>query len=145
MNSDNLYHSFLCAPGEGQVLARSVCLKVSSAQTGGAFEVMELGGHGGPPPHLHRDHDECFYIIEGTFTFLMGNQQVEAPTGSVVFVSRGTRHAFMRSGKARALVFVVPSALEGFFRELGEGLAAGRPEADVRAALAGKYDSEPVG
>ena len=45
-----------------------------------------------------------------------------------------------------ALVFVIPANLEGFFRELlGEGLAAGRSEADLRAELAGKYDSYPVG
>ncbi len=35
-------------------------------------------------------------------------------------------------------------APEGFFRELGAGLAAGRSEVDLRSELAGKYDSEPV-
>ncbi len=84
-------------------------------------------------------------MIEGLFTFILGIEEVEAPANSVVFVPRGTRHAFKQSEGARALVFVIPAGLEGFFRELGEGLAAGRSSADLRAALAGKYDSEPVG
>ncbi len=145
MNSDIRNHSFVCAPGQGQVLAKSVYLKVSSAQTGGAFEAIELDGPKGPSPHMHHDRDECFWIIEGIFSFVLGAEQVEAPAGSVVFVSRGTRHSFIPSQGARALVFVSPGGLEGFFRELGAGLAAGRPEADVRGELADKYDSEPVG
>jgi len=34
--------------------------------------------------------------------------------------------------------------LEGFFEELGTGLAQGRNSDDIRAALAGKYDSIPA-
>ncbi len=143
-NIDN--NGFLSKSGEGQVLVMSgVRLKIGSAQTGGAFEVFELAGPGSPPPHVHKVTDHCFYIIEGRFTFTLGAEEVEAPTGSVVFVPRGTPHAFKHSEGARALGFGIPAQLEGFFRELGEGLAAGRREAELRAALAGKYDSWPAG
>jgi hypothetical protein len=74
----------------------------------------------------------------------VGSQEVEATADSVVYIPRGTPHAFKHSEGARALAFVIPANLEGFFRELGEGLAAGRPEAELRAALAGKYDSWPA-
>lgn len=146
MNSGLANRAFLCKSGEGQILVKSgLRLKVGRAQTGGAFEVVELGGPGSPLPHVHRDHDECFYIIEGIFTFTVGAEEVEASADSVVFVPRGTPHVFKHSEGARALAFVIPANLEGFFRELGEGLAAGRPEAEIRAELAGKYDSWPVG
>jgi mannose-6-phosphate isomerase-like protein (cupin superfamily) len=145
MTSDAANHAFRSAPGEGQILPKTGRLKVSSAQTGGAFEIIELDGRGGPPAHVHHNHDECFWIIAGLFTFTLGTDKVEAPANSVVFVPRGTRHGFTHSEGARALVFVVPAGLEGFFLELGEGLAAGRSEAELRAALVGKYDSEPVG
>jgi quercetin dioxygenase-like cupin family protein len=136
---------FLSKSGEGEILVRAgLRLKVGSAQTGGTLEVAEIDGPGSPPPHVHREHDECFYIIEGPFTFTLGTEVLEAPADSVVFVPRGTPHAFTHGEGARALVFVVPAHLEGFFRELGEGLAAGRPEAELRATLAGKYDSWPV-
>jgi hypothetical protein len=41
------------------------------------------------------------------------------------------------------LIFAIPGGLAGFFEELGAGLAAGHADADLRAALAGKYDSYP--
>ncbi len=143
MSQDVVIHAFCSAPGEGQLLPTRGRLKVSAVQSGGAFEVIELGP-GSPPPHIHHEHEECFYVIEGHYTFTVGMEQLEAPAGSVVFIPRGTRHAFKRGEDSRALVFVTPAGLEGFFRELGEGLAAGRPEVDLRSELAGKYDSEPV-
>ncbi len=146
MNSDIVKNAHLSKTGEGQILGKSgLRLKVSSAQTGGAFEVIELAGPGSPPPHVHQDHDECFYIIEGIYTFTLGTEEMEAPADSVVFVHHGTPHAFKHSEGARALVFLIPAGLEDFFHELGEGIAAGRSEAELRAALAGKYDSWPVG
>jgi quercetin dioxygenase-like cupin family protein len=145
MASNMVQHPFLIKSGEGPILVMSgLRLKVGSAQTDGAFEVVELQGPGSPPAHVHQNHDECFYIIKGTYTFTLGIEEVEAPADSLVFVPRGTPHAFKHSEAARALAFVIPANLEGFFRELGDGLAAGRAEAELRATLAGKYDSWPV-
>ncbi len=143
MNSNIVDHGFRCLPDEGQPLSTGGRLKVSSTQSGGVFEVIELG-NGSPPPHIHHGREECFYIIEGLYTFTLGMEQIDAPAGSVVFVPRGTRHSFRHSEGARALVFVIPAGLEGFFQELGQGIAAGRSQADLRAELASKYDSEPV-
>ncbi len=143
---DTVQKSFLSKSGEGQMLGLSgLRVKVSSDQTGGVFELIELGGSGGPLPHVHREHDECFYIIEGTFTFILNGQELIAPADSVVFVPRGTPHAFKPGEGARGFVFIIPAHLEGFFRELGQGLSTGTPEAEVRATLAGKYDTWPTG
>lgn len=136
---------FISKPGEGEILSSAgLRLRVGTAQTGGSLEVAELEGTGTPPPHVHHDHDECFYVIDGTFTFILGTEEVEAPADTIVYVPQGTPHAFRHSEGAHALVFVVPAHLEGFFRELGEGLASGRPEPELRRELAGKYDSWPV-
>ncbi|MGE5327274.1 MAG: cupin domain-containing protein [Deltaproteobacteria bacterium] len=147
MNVQGSIKAIVSKPGEGQPLPVVGRVRVSSAQTGGAFEVIELGtppGGGGPPPHIHHDHEEYFYIIQGTFTFLIGEQKLEAPAGSVAWVPRGMRHAFQATDGARALGFIMPAGLEGFFRELGAGLMAGRPDGELRAELARKYDSDPV-
>ncbi len=144
MNSDISRRAFSRAPGEGQMLAMIGRLKVSSAQTGGAFEVIEYEGPAVPPPHVHRDRDECFCVMEGVFTFVLGTEGVQSPANSVVFIPRGTRHAFKPGEGARALLFVIPAGLEGFFRELGEGLVARHSSVELRAALAGKYDSYVV-
>lgn len=146
MNSKVRSDAFVAAPGEGERVGMAGRLKVSTAQTAGAFDVIELDTAKGPMPHVHRDHEECFYIVEGLFTFQLDTEQIEAPAGSVVFVPRGTRHAFQPGPGARALVFTIPGGLlPGFFRELSEGLRDGRPEAELRSMLAGKYDSWPAG
>ncbi len=145
MNPDVSMRALVIGPGEGERLGIAGQLRLSTAQAGGAIEVIELDAAKGPLPHIHHDHEECFYVIEGLFTFVLGIEEMEAPAGSIVFVPRGTRHAFRPSQGARALVFSIPGGLlEGFFRELLKGLQAGRPEAKLRAELAGKYDAWPA-
>jgi quercetin dioxygenase-like cupin family protein len=119
-------------------------LKVSAEESGDTLEVIEYRGPAAPPPHVHRERDELFYLIEGAFTFTLGTDEFEVEPGQTVFVPRGTRHAFKPQPDSRALLVVAPAGLEGFFAELGEGLAAGRSGEEIRAALAGKYDSTPT-
>ena len=131
-------------PGAGDVLKLIGTLKISGRENGDAFEVIEYGGPAAPPPHIHREHEEGFYILEGAFTFTLRENQFDAPAGSFVFVPKGTRHGFKPTEGARALLIIVPAGLEGFFRELGDGLASGKSGVEMRAALAGKYDSHPA-
>jgi len=129
---------------EGKALPSIGRLIATATQTGGSFELIEYVGPAAPPPHVHRMRDEGFYILEGSFTFTLDDDEVEAVAGSFVFVPRGTRHGFSVGPDGRALLFVVPAGLEGFFDELGRGLAAGRSGPEIREALAGKYDSTPL-
>jgi hypothetical protein len=39
-----------------------------------------------------------------------------------MFVPRGTRHGFTVEAGSKALLFIIPGGLGGFFRELGAGL-----------------------
>ena len=43
-------------------------------ETGGSFELVEdLRNEGeGPAPHIHRNSEEAFYVLEGRFTFTRG-------------------------------------------------------------------------
>jgi hypothetical protein len=82
--------------------------------------------------------------MQGTYTFVLGDEEVEAPAGSVAFVPRGMLHGFKATDGSIALGIIIPAGIEGFFRELGAGLMAGRPEAELRAELARKYDSQPI-
>jgi len=136
-------HSAFVPPDHGKAIPFIGTVKVSGAQSGDSFELIEYAGPATPPPHIHRNRDEAFYILEGTFRFVLGDEDVEAAAGSVVHVRRGTRHGFSAGPGARALLVVVPAGLEGFFQELGDGLAAGRSGRDLREGLAAKYDSEP--
>jgi mannose-6-phosphate isomerase-like protein (cupin superfamily) len=137
--------AYLSPPGEGRALPLLGVLKASGEQTRGAFEVIEYQGNAmQPPPHIHREREEAFYILNGKFRFTLGSELVEAGQGSWVFVPRGTRHGFTADPDARALILVVPAGLEGFFEELGAGLFAGKTSLEMRDALQGKYDSIPA-
>ena len=116
MNPDVAPRAFVAGPGEGERLGMARQLRVSTAQTGVAFEVMELDSAKGPLPHTHHDREECFYIIEGRFTFVLSPLEMEAPAGSVVFVPLGTRPAF-RPGPRGASHCVLDSrrAIGGLF------------------------------
>jgi len=137
-------NTLVSGPGEGKRLPLVGLMKASAGPTSGAFEVIEYHGPLQPPPHVHREHEEAFYILEGTFTFSLDGQDHQAPAGSFVIVPRGTPHGFTAADGARALLLIVPAGLEGFFQELGAGLESGRTSAEMRAALAGRYDAYPV-
>jgi mannose-6-phosphate isomerase-like protein (cupin superfamily) len=130
-------------PEEGEQLPFIGRLRASAAETGGAFEVIEYIGPAIPPPHVHKGHDEVFCILTGTFRFVLGQDTVEAQKGAIVLVPRGTRHGFSIAPGSTALLFTIPAGLDGFFKELGAGLAEGRSSEEIRASLAGKYDSFP--
>jgi quercetin dioxygenase-like cupin family protein len=54
-------------------------MAVSGAQTGGAFEVIEFRGNAAcPPPHIHREREECIQVLEGRFTFTLAASPAEA-------------------------------------------------------------------
>jgi len=83
-------------------------------------------------------------VLEGRFTFTLGEEEREVEPGSWVLVPRGTRHGFTASADARALILVAPAGLEDFFAELGGGLARGLPTQEIRAGLKGRFDSIPA-
>jgi quercetin dioxygenase-like cupin family protein len=136
---------FVVAPGEGRTLPSFGQVKISGQDTGGGFEVIEFRGNAAsPPPHIHREREECIHVLDGRFTFILDHDEIEAAPGSWVFIPRGTRHGFTASADARALILVTPAGLEGFFAELGQGLAAGTPTQELRASLKGRFDSIPA-
>ena len=45
-----------------------------------------------PRPHIHRDHEEAFYVLEGELTVRVGPRTITAPAGSFVVVPRGVVH-----------------------------------------------------
>jgi quercetin dioxygenase-like cupin family protein len=131
-------------PERGTDLPFIGSLRASASDTGGSFEVIEYKGPAVPPPHIHNEHDEIFYILEGRFSFVIGHANQEAGAGSLVWIPRGTRHGFNVQSGSRALLVTIPAGLEGFFKELGKGLTEGKTSDEIRAELADKYDSIPA-
>jgi quercetin dioxygenase-like cupin family protein len=94
---------------------------VTGAETGGAYFVMEaiVPPGGGPPPHIHTNEDETFYVAEGECEFLLGEETITAGPGDFVNVPRGTVHRFRNAGAApaRLILTFTPANMEHFFIE----------------------------
>lgn len=94
---------------------------VTGEESGGAYFAMEalVPPGGGPPPHIHSNEDETFYVLEGDVTFVLGDRTVVAGPGDFVHVPRGNVHCFQNRGAttARLILTFTPSGIEKFFEE----------------------------
>lgn len=93
--------------------------------TGGAYSLFEAlvpPGDPGPPPHIHRNEDEAFYVIEGQFSIVLGGEEFLAKPGDFISLPRGIAHSFRSDSDkiGRMLVIVSPSGFERFFDAVGE-------------------------
>jgi mannose-6-phosphate isomerase-like protein (cupin superfamily) len=94
-------------PGEGRSVwlgGMGVVYKVSGADTGGAFAVVEHPVEPGRLvlPHVHRHEDEYSYVLEGTIGARVGDREVVAGPGSYLIKPRGLMHTFWNAGPGPA-------------------------------------------
>jgi quercetin dioxygenase-like cupin family protein len=95
-------------------------LMISGPETKGAFSAMmgEIpAGSPAPALHVHPQTDEAFYVAEGEPTFKLGDREISASPGSLVFVPRGTVHTAWNAGAAtvRGIIFITPGDAEHEF------------------------------
>lgn len=139
-------------PGEGRSVDLGVVsmrvLADSEMVTGGAFALTEFSGSGAGPwtvPHLHRGFEESFFILDGAFSFTIGEQVTEATAGMYLLVPRETKHGITAAeGGGRFLTLMVPGGLEKMFFELGTLSPNAIRDPAARAAISARYDSIPV-
>lgn len=104
-----------------------------SPDTGGAYNLVEsLTAPGaGAPPNRHPSDDEAFYVIEGSFEFVIEEKMIRAEAGTFVKVPNGAVHAFKNVGTAPGRLLIINSpgkAHDGFFSEAGEPMPPGTRE-----------------
>jgi oxalate decarboxylase/phosphoglucose isomerase-like protein (cupin superfamily) len=124
-------------------------MKAEKRQTGGLITVFEgrQEPHSlGPARHYHDTWTELFYILEGTFTFLVGEHLYQAPAGTLVVIPPGTIHAFYNAEDepARILVMVAPAGFEGFF-DAAKDLASPATDTERWQRINDTWDQHIVG
>ncbi len=108
----------ILGPGEGRTydLGRGVAtFKADGDESGGRYSISEwwLEPHTkGPGAHRHEE-DDVFYVIAGTVTMRIGDEELEAGPGSFVAVPGGMFHDFENRTDERA-GFLNVSAPGGF-------------------------------
>jgi len=138
------------ASGEGPVVnLGNVQMRVlaAGAATNRGFTLAEFSGTEGPwtVPHIHREFEESFFVLDGDFIFTVGEQQVLAGPGSYILMPRGTRHDILAgAGGGRLLTLMVPGGLEEMFFELADLPADSITDPSVRSAISARHDSVPA-
>jgi mannose-6-phosphate isomerase-like protein (cupin superfamily) len=116
-------------PSDGRVLINPIgggmVIKASDQQTNGGYSLHENilpAGSPGPRPHIHRNHEEAFYVLEGELTIRIGPRTITAAAGSFVLVPRGVVHQPSNPGAqpTRVLLIFSPAGMDGFFAEAAE-------------------------
>ncbi len=99
-----------------------VFIHATAEETGGAFGAWEtFSAPGtGPSRHTHTRESEMFRVIEGTYRFWCGEDVIEAPVGTVVFLPPNVPHEWRNVGETegRLMGLVTPGGFEHFFMEL---------------------------
>jgi quercetin dioxygenase-like cupin family protein len=86
-------------------------------------------GRDGADLHVHREHTDLFYVIEGEFTLRLGPQGEPRPltAGMLAWMPPGVVHGFRNASEAelRFLNLHTPgSGFAGYMRDLRDGRAA---------------------
>lgn len=68
-----------------------------------------------PPLHVHHDHDETFYVLEGTLGLFLPGDHVELHAGEAFLAPKGVPHTYrVESETARWLAGTVPGRFAPF-------------------------------
>jgi quercetin dioxygenase-like cupin family protein len=97
--SDALVHR----AGEGEVLEndqRRITIVAARPELC-VFLFDGAPGYTGPDPHLHREHVDAFYVLDGALELELGGDRVDAPAGTFVAAPPGVVHTFRNAGDER--------------------------------------------
>jgi quercetin dioxygenase-like cupin family protein len=114
------------AAGEGEArwwFGQLAVLKATAKDTAGGHTLVEITVNPGyeTPLHIHHREDEGFWMLDGSATFTVGNQTVEAGPGAYLFGPKHVPHKWKAGADgARLLYLFAPGGFEDLIREMSE-------------------------
>ena len=93
-----------------------IAVRLSSADTNGAYAIVESVAvpDCSVPLHLHRNEEEHFVVLAGTYRIQIEDKVFNAPAGTSVTVPKGARHSWRNISRetSRLLVILTPGGFE---------------------------------
>lgn len=107
-------------PGQGRVYdcgTMTAIFKADENETKDKYSISEWWldpNSGGPGAHLHEENEEIFYVLEGSTTFLIGDEWKNFDKGSFLRIPAKTIHDFKNITNERTgiLNFFIPGGFE---------------------------------
>ena len=119
-------------------------VKVAAADTGGAYALMEdnLKREFALGLHLHRQHAETFYILDGAVNFYIDGDWMTARPGACIHIPPGVPHALdlPAGGAGRMLMIFQPAGFDQFLARLAGMSAAELADAERMERLNEQFD-----
>ena len=112
-------------------------LKLLAGQTGGSIMLFEETVPAGTRSthHLHHDSDEVVWVLEGEFTFKIGDEVFSGGPGTCAFLPRKVPHAWKNNGPGTGrAVFLYTPGNAG--RLIEERIGREQPLSDAERAQA---------
>ncbi len=78
-------------------------------------------GESGPDSHFHREHIDCFFVLEGRLVFDIEGDRTEAHVGDFVTVPPMVVHTFRNEGPGDARFLNLHAPSKGFIQHLRDG------------------------
>jgi quercetin dioxygenase-like cupin family protein len=97
----------IVGPGDGEMITstpqREVVL-LAAREKLSMTRSRYAPGERGPDPHVHRNHTDSFYVLQGELTFALGPQgdSARVPAGGFVAVPPNLIHSFVNTGSVDA-------------------------------------------
>jgi mannose-6-phosphate isomerase-like protein (cupin superfamily) len=102
----------------------------------------------GPPPHIHHDFDEAFYVLEGELTMVLDRSEAKlVSVGVLIHAPKGRRHTYANPHvePARVLGVLSPGLGLHFLEDIGAALpASGPPDPALLADIYRRHNGEIV-
>ena len=143
----------LLTAGDGELIANGP-VKIRIIEDGtnvghrlGLTEVRLAPAAPGPPQHVHRAHEETFYVVSGVVRFTSGEQATDMTAGGLLTAPIGAPHTFANPDPDEPAVLLVtytPDRYIQYFREIGAmGAGPGGIDEAADLDLMSKYATEP--
>lgn len=152
-HSASMAEAILMHPGEGRrIEAGPMSLRIieDGSHTSGTHAVLEFTfpGEFSPPPHVHNQHEEVIYVLEGEIALLVRDKTVRLGPGGAFVTPVGLPHTFSNgsAGPLRFLLTISPASHLAYFEAMAEAMQASRgmPEPQTVMAIMQRYGLEPV-
>ncbi|GAB3256238.1 cupin domain-containing protein [Kineosporia babensis] len=143
--------AFIVRSAEGEAIPAAGVdhlFKLTAGQTSGGLSLERFlvpPGVVGARPHVHRAHDETFFVLAGRLTVTTEHGDVVLYAGDLAHAPRGSLHGFRNAGPdpVQALCIYNPPGYEQYFRDVHAAVEAGQDvTAELLADLRGRYSTE---
>lgn len=138
---------YFIRPGEGTLYDRNneMWIKVPTNETNGTYEICEEICPAGfeSKKHAHRKDFETFYIVDGSATWTVGEETIEATKGTIINIPPNVPHKVVTRNGCHMLMVFGPGQQAAMFDEMDKLTPDERENMDVIHDILDRHDVVP--